>query len=191
MLATNLFAKSTTKRTKQQITLPPEDQYYNCKSKNVIYLATCNHRNCAAQYIGYTTRSLRDRIFVHLQTTNTSAIFKHCNEPNPDYTNRNSALWLLKLIMVKQYAGIFMYSIYTTSEKCEDRWNKSYEACVIWWSSVVVAVLDHSAVGSHPQLWLQHPTPSHAMHTHMELDGVPRTQTSRGTYYSLKREARV
>ena len=49
------------------------------KSKNVIYLATCNHKICAAQYIGYTTRSLRDRIYEHLQT-NTSAIFKHCNQ---------------------------------------------------------------------------------------------------------------
>ena len=53
MPATNLFTKSTTKRTKQQITLPPEDKHYNCKSKNVIYLTTCNLRNCAAQYIGY------------------------------------------------------------------------------------------------------------------------------------------
>ena len=79
MLATNLFARSTSKKTKHQTTLPPEDQHYNCKSKNVIYLATCNYKNCAAQYIGYTTRSLRDRIYEHLQT-NTSAIYKHCNQ---------------------------------------------------------------------------------------------------------------
>ena len=79
MLATYLFARSTTKKTKHQITLPPEDQHYNCKSKNVIYLVTCNHKNCAAQYIGYTTRPLRDRIYEHIQT-NTSAIYKHCNQ---------------------------------------------------------------------------------------------------------------
>ena len=79
MLVTNLFARSTTKKTKHQTTLPPVDQHYNCKSKNVIYLATCNHNNCAAQYIGYTTRPLRDRIYEHLQT-NTSAIYKHCNQ---------------------------------------------------------------------------------------------------------------
>ena len=79
MLATNLFATSTTKKTKHQTTLPPEDQHYNGKSKNVIYLATCNHKNCAAQYIGYTTRPLRDRIYEHIQT-NTSAIYKHCNQ---------------------------------------------------------------------------------------------------------------
>ena len=31
MLTTNLFARSTTKKTKQQTTLPPEGQHYNCK----------------------------------------------------------------------------------------------------------------------------------------------------------------
>ena len=110
MLATNLFARSTSKKTKHQTTLPPEDQHYNCKSKNVIYLATCNYKNCAAQYIGYTTRSLRDRIYEHLQT-NTSAIYKHCTQlhhplqkvkfqilTQAPKDTKNKDLWLRQLV---------------------------------------------------------------------------------------------
>ncbi|XP_018108445.1 uncharacterized protein LOC108711328 [Xenopus laevis] len=52
--------------------------YANCKTMNVIYLATCR---CGQQYVGKTTRRLKDRVLEHLACINrrdfSSAIAEH------------------------------------------------------------------------------------------------------------------
>ena len=80
-MITNSFAYSTTKATKTPITQPPMNQYYNCKSRNVVYLITCNHKKCGAQYVGYTMRKLRERLIEH-RTTNESPVGRHCLAQN-------------------------------------------------------------------------------------------------------------
>ncbi|OCT88316.1 hypothetical protein XELAEV_18016950mg [Xenopus laevis] len=52
--------------------------YANCRTSNVVYLATCR---CGKQYVGKTTRWLKDRILEHLACINrldaSSAIAEH------------------------------------------------------------------------------------------------------------------
>ena len=105
-LNTKSFVISTTRPTRTPIDPPPPHQYYNCHSRNVVYLITCQYKNCGAQYVGYTMRKLHERLYEH-KTTYESQLRSHCcvhnhlpfkldiqiltqaptNEPNPE-------LWL-------------------------------------------------------------------------------------------------
>ena len=59
---------STIKATNTPIIPPPPNQYYNCMSRNIVYLITCKYKNCGAQYVGYSMRQLRERFIEHEMT---------------------------------------------------------------------------------------------------------------------------
>ena len=107
----------STRSTKNPIDPPPPNQYYNCQSKNVVYLFTYNYENCGAQYVGYTMRKLHERLFEH-KTAHESQLQSHCciynhlpfkldiqiltqappNEPNPElWLKQREYYWICKL----------------------------------------------------------------------------------------------
>ena len=106
ILETRNFAESTTLNQKFPIELPHPKQHFNCKTNNVIYLITCKTPGCRTQYVGYTTRQIKFRVYEHL-AHNTRPMVKHCHESNhklsqvkfqilskaPD-TIANKELWL-------------------------------------------------------------------------------------------------
>ena len=75
-MKSNTSAISSLKKTKHPIDFPEPDQHYNCLTKDVVYLITCNHKGCKAQYIGYTTRAIKCRFIEHLTDPN-SPVFIH------------------------------------------------------------------------------------------------------------------
>ena len=80
-IPTKRFVISTLKRTKHPIDLPPRGKFYNCSSKNIVYLITCNSNKCKAQYVGYTQRACKQRLLEHL-TDQRSPVHKHLEENN-------------------------------------------------------------------------------------------------------------
>ena len=80
-IPTKTFVISTLKRTKHPIDLPPRGKFYNCSSKNIVYLITCNSNKCKAQYVGYTQRACKQRLLEHL-TDHRSPVHKHLEENN-------------------------------------------------------------------------------------------------------------
>ena len=113
-LETKSFAYST-RRTKTPINQPPPNKYFNCQSRNVVYLITCKYKNCGAQYVGYTMRQLRKRVEEH-KLNHDSQIRRHCfvshhfklkfqiltqapdNETNPElWLKQQEYYWICKL----------------------------------------------------------------------------------------------
>ena len=82
LLITRCFAESTTLKQKVPINLPHPKQFFNCKSKNVIYLIVCTTPGCGAQYVGYTTRGIISRISEHL---NEGPMINHIKQENHEY----------------------------------------------------------------------------------------------------------
>ena len=103
--------------TRTLIDPPPPHQYYNCHSRNVVYLITCQYKNCGAQYVGYMMRKLHERLYEH-KTTYESQLQSHCcvhnhlpfkldiqiptqaptNEPNPElWLKQKEYYWIRKL----------------------------------------------------------------------------------------------
>lgn len=76
-METKSFAYSTTKITKTPITQPSPNQYYNCRSRNIVYLITCKYQKCCVQYVEYSMRQLRERFFEH-KTSKQSPVRRHC-----------------------------------------------------------------------------------------------------------------
>ena len=73
-IPTKTFVISSSIKTRYAIDLPDKDKFYNCSSKNVVYLITCNTTNCKTQYVGYTQRAckFKQRLIEHLtDETNT------------------------------------------------------------------------------------------------------------------------
>ena len=77
ILETRCFAESTTLKHKFPINPPKPKQFFNCKTKNTIYLAICKSPGCNSQYVGYTTRQIMFRIAEHVSNRN-SPIYTHC-----------------------------------------------------------------------------------------------------------------
>ena len=82
LLETRCFAESTTLKHKFPISQPHPKQFFNCKTKNVIYLIICTTPGCGTQYVGYTTRPLIRRITEHLSD---GPMIKHIKEANYKY----------------------------------------------------------------------------------------------------------
>ena len=78
ILETRCFAESTTLTQKYPINPPPPSQFYNCNTRNIIYLITCTETGCRTQYVGYTTRPLKHRATEHLSDPG-SPIRTHCD----------------------------------------------------------------------------------------------------------------
>ena len=57
-------------------------QFFNCKTRNVIYLIICTTPGCRAQYVGYTTRCFSSRAFEQL--TN-GPMINHIKQENHEY----------------------------------------------------------------------------------------------------------
>ena len=60
-LSTQTFVQSTLKKTKHPIRLAATNEHYNCNTKEVVYLLTCNNASCKTQYVGYTNRKIKYR----------------------------------------------------------------------------------------------------------------------------------
>ena len=122
-LNTKSFVISTARSTKTLIDPLPPQQYYNCHSRNVVYLITCKYKNCGAQYVGYTMRKLHKRLYEH-KTTYKSQLQSHCcihnhlpfkldvqiltqtptNEPNPElWLKQKEYYWICKLGTLTKY----------------------------------------------------------------------------------------
>ena len=82
-IPTKTFVISSSIKTRHAIDLPDKDKFYNCSSKNVVYLITCNTTNCKTQYVGYTQRACKQRLIEHL-TDEKSPVYKHIDENNHD-----------------------------------------------------------------------------------------------------------
>ena len=52
------FAECTILKHKFPISLPHPKQFFNCRTKNVIYLVICTTPGCRAQYVGYHHQAL-------------------------------------------------------------------------------------------------------------------------------------
>ena len=76
------FAESITFKQKVPKNLPHSKQFFKCKSKNVIYLIICTTPGYGAQYVGYTTRGIINRISKHL---NEGPMMNHIKQENHDY----------------------------------------------------------------------------------------------------------
>ena len=74
LLITGRFAESTTLKQKVPINLP--------HPKLAIYLIICTTPGCGAQYVGYTTRGIINRISEHL---NEGPMIDHIKQENHDY----------------------------------------------------------------------------------------------------------
>ena len=79
ILDTKCYAVSTTLNHKFPINFPKHTHHFNCKTANVIYLSTCETPGCRSQYVGYTTRQLKFRVYEHL-AHNSSPMVRHCQE---------------------------------------------------------------------------------------------------------------
>ena len=80
---TQNFFESTTTKARYRIR-----QSFTCSSKNVIYLITCN--KCKKQYVGQTTKSLKERINHHRSSIHTKQkryISVHFNFPDHNLKN--------------------------------------------------------------------------------------------------------
>ena len=89
-IPTKTFVISTLKRTKHPIDLPLRGKFYNCSSKNIVYLITCNSNKCKAQYVGYTQRTCKQRLLEHL-TDHRSPVHKHLEEKQSRKKKNNNA----------------------------------------------------------------------------------------------------
>ena len=78
-VSTKTLATSTVKGTKYAIDLPQTNEHYNCSSKNIVYLITCNNPSCRTQYVGYTKRPCKQRLLEHLTAKN-SPIQQHLDK---------------------------------------------------------------------------------------------------------------
>ena len=60
----------------------PMTGFFNCNSKGVVYVTTCN--KCGIQYVGQTKRTFKERMKEHLQSiqNNKEVTGKHYNEQN-------------------------------------------------------------------------------------------------------------
>ena len=117
ILDTKCYAVSTTLNHKFPINFPKHKCHFNCQTTNVIYLITCETPGCRSQYVGYTTRQLKFRVYEHL-AHNSSPMVRHCQESKhnigqikfqilsqaPDNTTdketwlkRNEYLWICRL----------------------------------------------------------------------------------------------
>ena len=83
LFETKCFVESTSLKQKYPIHPPNPKQSFNCKTKNVIYLATCTVMGCRSQYVGYTTRQIMFRVVEHLQD-HKSPIRDHCDKTKHD-----------------------------------------------------------------------------------------------------------
>ena len=79
---TRCFAESTTFKHKFPIDIPNPKQFFNCRTKNVIYLVICTTPGCRAQYVGYTTRQIISRIVEHLDK---GPMINHIKQENHEY----------------------------------------------------------------------------------------------------------
>ena len=70
------FVESTILKQIYPINLPNPKQFFNCQTKNVIYLIICKTPGCGAQYVG---REFVFRAAEHL-SNHTSPMVKHCKE---------------------------------------------------------------------------------------------------------------
>ena len=118
LITTRCFVENTILKYKFPITPPNPKQFFNCQSRNVIYLVIiCTTPGCRSQYVGYTTRQFVCRAAEHLSDRN-SPVFKHCKdtnhssktvrfqilaqapeaEPNKElWLKRNEYLWICRL----------------------------------------------------------------------------------------------
>ena len=61
------FAESTTLKQRYPVMLQHPKQFFNCKTKNVIYLVIlCTAPGCRVKYVGYATRCFSSRVSEHL-----------------------------------------------------------------------------------------------------------------------------
>ena len=79
ILETRCFTESTILKHRYPINLPNPKQFFNCQTKNVIYLIICKTPGCGSQYVGYTTREFVFRAAEHL-SNHTSPMVRHCKE---------------------------------------------------------------------------------------------------------------
>ena len=82
LFETRCFAESTTLKHKFPISLPHPKQFFNCRTKNVIYLVICTTPGCRAQYVGYTTRHFMYRASEHLSN---GPMIDHVKQENHKY----------------------------------------------------------------------------------------------------------
>ena len=82
LFETRCFAESTTLKHKFPISLPHPKQFFNCRTKNVIYLVICTTPGCRAQYVGYTTRHFMYRASEHLSN---GPMIDHIKQENHEY----------------------------------------------------------------------------------------------------------
>jgi len=88
----------------------------NCGSKNIIYLVTC--RKCKLQYVGESSRALRDRTTDHrsnINTNKTTPISLHFNSVNHSYRD-------LEIIAIEQISDRFQTNAMTIRKQREEFW---------------------------------------------------------------------
>ena len=98
-LDTKCYAvSSTTLNHKFPINFPKSTHHFNCKTTNVIYLITCETPGCRSQYMGYTTRQLKFRVYEH-QAHNSSPVrlYKSAYLPSEFRTSQPRLYVLIRL----------------------------------------------------------------------------------------------
>ena len=95
------FAESTTLKQKYPIMLQHPKQFFNCKTRNVIYLIICTTPGCRAQQVGYTTRCFLSRV----------PMINHIKQEIHEYKRKSSKAptnETNKKFQLKRQARIFM-----------------------------------------------------------------------------------
>ena len=88
----------------------------NCGSKNIIYLVTC--KKCSLQYVGETSRALRDRTTDHrsnISTNKKTPISLHFNSNNHSYTD-------LEIVAIEKISENVQKNIVTIRKQREEFW---------------------------------------------------------------------
>ena len=91
-------------------------QNINCGSKNIIYLITC--RKCNLQYVGETSRTLRERATDHrsnICTHKKTPIGLHFNSDNHTYKD-------LEIVAIEKVSESIQNNIVTIRKQREEFW---------------------------------------------------------------------
>jgi tripartite motif-containing protein 2/3 len=90
----------------------------NCGSKNIIYLVTC--KKCNLQYVGETSRALRDRTTDHrsnIRTNKTTPIGLHFNSNNHSYSD-------LEIVAIEKITESDHKNVMTIRKQREEFWQR-------------------------------------------------------------------
>jgi len=88
----------------------------NCGSKNIIYLVTC--KQCKLQYVGETSRALRDRTTDHrsnITTKKQTPISLHFNSENHSYRD-------LEIVAIEKISQFLQKNVVTIRKQREEFW---------------------------------------------------------------------